>query len=257
MTYDLLIAGEFDVARLRAALAVIAAVAEADVDVQPDGVVDRRWEAPVLCTYHLVPGNVTATLDIYLRDQEPPELEVATRLAAEAGLHVLVQSQPLPPGSYWLIEPDGSRTRATVEEYFEADETRVVIEAVAKPVSGLPPIPVAAQPEVIRFHRMPTPITDELRGTGELLPALVSALGGWEAFVARMTTGWPPDGWYPRDYFDDDLAVRDQLAALPDRFAPALDRIDQVYRAATSELADSAGEQRWWRRRVPDPLPWS
>ncbi|GLY06931.1 hypothetical protein [Actinoplanes sp. NBRC 101535] len=253
MTYDLLIVGELDPAHLRTVLAALADLPAEDVDVSPPGVEERNWAASVLCTYEPAAGDVTWSLEIDGKVAGPPVTTFAEELAARLGVLVLHVAQPIPPGSYWLVRPDSSRTRARVEDY----DASLVIEAVADPVAELPGVPVAAQPEVIRYHRMPTPITDELRDSGELPTALVSALGGWEALVTRMTTGWPPDGWYPRDYFDDDLAARDELAALPDRFTPALDRIDQVYRAATSELPDSAGEPRWWRRRVPDPLPWS
>jgi ribosomal protein S18 acetylase RimI-like enzyme len=84
-------------------------------------------------------------------------------------------------------------------------------------------------------------------------------LGAWEQLTQRMRAGWPPDGWYPVDYFREDLRTRDELAAvalpegLSDRFAEALERVDEAFRAGTREVG---GTGDWWWRRVPDPEPW-
>ncbi|GLY06935.1 hypothetical protein [Actinoplanes sp. NBRC 101535] len=254
MSIYLYVIGAINFAQLRTALAAVAGVPVAEVDVRAGDVVDRYWEAAVLCTYEPVLGDVTWCLDLYFSRSEPDEAQVAAKVAATLDVPVLYDAQSFPPSADWLVLPDGSRTRARVYEGDDPDLDimELTIDAVEKPVPTLPHVRVAAQPEVIKEHRMPTPVTDDL----DLVPPLRYAFGGWESMVARMTAGWPPDGWYPRDYFEDDLAARDELAGLPDRFAQALDRIDQAYLAATRELADSAAEPRWWRRRVPDPLPW-
>ena len=78
---------------------------------------------------------------------------------------------------------------------------------------------------------------------------------------ARMVSGWPPDGWYPREYYDDDLATRDELAEarVPaeavEPVRKALAEIDQIFRDHTREVANDL-DDRWWRGRLPDPVPW-
>ncbi|WP_045744006.1 hypothetical protein [Actinoplanes rectilineatus] len=272
MNYDLLTVGETDPDDLRAALAELFSVPETEVDVSPEDSETTNWEAAVLCAYKPVHGDVTLSLDIYIRGTGPEVSTAAAHLAGALGVLVLYASQPFPPSAYWLVEPHGRRTRARVYEMDEGDLPHLVIDAVAGPVAALPTVDVKRQPEVIREHQLPLPVTEELRTSladahpeqAENLRHLLSSLGGWESMVARMTAGWPPDGWYPRDYFEDDLWARDEvatsMASLPgdvrDRVAAALARIDDVYWASTSEVADSPEDPRWWRRRVPDPVPW-
>ena len=271
MTYDLLLAGDLDVPRLTAALAALAAVPADAVDVAPADVAERAWDAAVLCTYRPVHGDISWSLDVYLTGSAPPSVAVAAEtLAVSLATPVLYPAESFPPSAYWLALPDGSRTRARVYENDEEDGTALVIDAVAKPVAWLPAVRVAAQPEVIREHRMPTPITDEFRAWApaelrdDQLDAAVDRLAGWEALTVRMAAGWPPDGWYPAAYYQDDLAGRDDLAddlhRLPaeatSRFAEALAQVDEAFRAATRETADTPHGRGWWWGRLPDPVPW-
>jgi hypothetical protein len=53
MTYDLLLVGDLDVARLTAALAALVSVPVESVDVAAREA-DRDWDAAVLCTYEPV-----------------------------------------------------------------------------------------------------------------------------------------------------------------------------------------------------------
>jgi hypothetical protein len=88
----------------------------------------------------------------------------------------------------------------------------LVIDAVERPVALLPHVRVALQPEVIKDHEVPHPIADafdSLLGERGLIPETGSdlwyatmRLRAWEALTVRMTSGWPPDGWYPRAYFE-------------------------------------------------------
>jgi hypothetical protein len=187
---------------------------------------------------------------------------------------VLYPAEPLPPSAYWVALPDGSRTRARVYENDKEDGTALVIDAVAKPVPWLPAVRVEAQPEVIREHRMPKPITKEFTGwlatellipeRGDPLSSAIDRLAGWEALTARMTSGWPPDGWYPAAYYQEDLENRDDLAEdvhrLPaeaaGRFAEALARVDDAFRAGTREATTAPDGRGWWWSRLPDPVPW-
>jgi hypothetical protein len=99
--------------------------------------------------------------------------------------------------------------------------------------------------------------------------------------VTRLVEGWPPDGWYPADYYREDLAIRDELSAaadsLPepasDELRQALAEVDHLFVEATEDdggqaLAAETGPvpvgsserpgegDRWWWLRVPHPLPW-
>ncbi|MFC7533877.1 hypothetical protein [Actinoplanes sp. GCM10030250] len=258
MTYDLLVVGALDGSRLRAALAGLASVPADAVEVSPADAAERNWDADVLCTIAPIDGDVSWSLDVYLREPGPPADRAAAHLAATLGVLVLYSAQDHPPSAYWLVEPGGSRTRARVYEQDGTDSARLVIDAVEEPVALLPDVRVAALPEVIREHRMPTPITG---GLPDLPREVAARLGAWEAMVRRMTAGWPPDGWYPAEYYQEDLCTRDELAEdarrMPEEtaglFGSALARIDDAFRAATREVPGEPGEQRWWRLRAPDP----
>jgi hypothetical protein len=63
-----------------------------------------------------------------------------------------------------------------------------------------------------------------------------------------MAAGRPPDGWYPTDFYRDDLATRDQLdtavtrlpAAATGRFRWAIGRVDEMVKTLTHETATPA-----------------
>jgi hypothetical protein len=277
MTYYLLLVGDLVVARLAAALAALASVAVEAVDVALVDTAERAWDAPVLCTYEAVHGDVSWSLDVYLSDavsSAPDEAAAAAFLAVTLGLPVLYSAQPFPPSAYWLAAPDGLRTRARVYDDDQDDTTALVIDAVAAPVASLPGMRVAALPEVIRQHRVPTPVTDEFRAwlaaqmmipsRGAALWSACDRLAAWETLAVRMASGWPPDGWYPAEYYRDDLPVRDELAADVDRVPPvvaghfgeALARVDELFRAGTREEPTGPARRGWWWGRVPEPIPW-
>jgi hypothetical protein len=273
--YDLLIAGDIAVARLRAALARINEVPVDAVDVAEVGVDDRNWQAAVLCTCEPRAGDVTWSLDIFVTDAagvQRSAAEAAEELAYELRVPVLYDAGGVRPSAYWLAAPDGPRTRARVYDGpDDEDDGSLVIDAVERPVASLPNVRVALQPEVIKDHQVPHPIADAfdailgVRGlipeTGDDLWHATTRLKAWEALTARMSSGWPPDGWYPRNYYDQDLEVRDELsrAAVPaevaEPFQRALETIDAAFRAHTREVAIESG-RGWWWGRVPDPEPW-
>ncbi|MEU8243569.1 hypothetical protein AB0C07_35400 [Actinoplanes missouriensis] len=274
MTYDLLLVGNLDPSRLRAVLATVASVPGEDVDVAGPDTENRNWDAPVLCTYEPVVGDVNWSLDLYLTRSEPSMHDVANHIAGGLGVLVLYPAQAAPPGAFWLVEPDGSRVRARVEDYDRGDVTALVVEAVEKPVAVLPHAKVELQPEVIREHRMATPVTDEFDAllaahsqelvAGDPLWFGRNRLKAWEAVTMRMAFGWPPDGWYPLEYWQEDLAMRDTLDAdagqiPPDfagAFAAALARVDDTFRAATQEIPGVSADKAWWWHRAPEPPPW-
>jgi hypothetical protein len=288
-SYGVLIAGGLDRQRLRAALADLVSVPVDAVDVADDGVTERSWDAPVLCTCEPASGDITWILDLYLSEavgSPPTEEQLAVPLAAALAVPVLYESTPYPPSAHWLAAPDGPPTRARVYDNDDDDDwVSLVIDAVERPVALLPHVRVEAQPEVIREYRMATPVRDmfaarfaigpDLTARDDRMWAATSALGAWEGFTVRMSSGWPPDGWYPADYYREDLENRDHLAAMAVDLPPAagavlaesLARIDEAFRAGSSEVgaeraattfgvAVTSGVRGWWWERLPDPVPW-
>src|SRR4051794_5219961 len=117
MTYDLLLAGDFDRATLAGALADLTGVTADAVDIADRDAEDRAWESPVLCTYEPVGGDVSWLLDVYVAPgvTHEPEVSVAAALiATRLGAPVLWAAQESLPSAFWLVTPDGTRTRARV-----------------------------------------------------------------------------------------------------------------------------------------------
>ncbi|WP_051809212.1 hypothetical protein [Actinoplanes subtropicus] len=275
MTYDLLLAGDFDRATLAGALADLAGVPAAAVDIADRDAEDRAWDSPVLCTYEPAGGDVSWLLDIYVvpgAAREPDVSVAAGLIATQLGTPVLWAAQESLPSAFWLVTPDGARTRARVYE----DDGAYRIEAIEKPLPSFPSARVEPLPEVIREHRVPTPVTDELtawladedtvlpEGSSEAVRQAGIYLAVWEQLTERIAAGWPPDGWYPADFYRDDLKARDRLAAavpaLPaavtGRFRWAIGRVDEKFKTVTHEtttLPVSGGDAWWWRRTPEKP----
>lgn len=298
MSYDLLLIGEVDRARLAGALAELASVPADLVDIaDADDPADRNWDAAVLCTCERAGGDISWSLDIYLSDIVTPQPTVsraAAVLARRFQMPVLYPAAEPLPGAYWLTTPDAPPTRArlviadlpgvgTLDD--SAPDMRIA--AVEHPVPALPSLPVMAQPEVIREHRMPTPVTGEFTawqagqedagGADDLLWLVRARLGLWESLTERMAAGWPPDGWYPAGYYREDLEARDFLSTagylMPGtsaaRLEISLSQVDERFRDLTTEASDASlaewpglsdselsAPRGWWWRRIPDPLPW-
>jgi hypothetical protein len=275
MTYDLFTIGDLDRARLAAALAALVSVGVDAVDVSAEDAGeadDRDWDATVSCVYTAVAGDLDWQLDIYLNGvaDEPSEAEAAAYLAEQLDQVVLYPAPVVLPSAFWLAAPGGRVTRARLYQ----DDERFQLDAVERAVPELPSVRVEAQPEVIREYRQPVPITAALGESAG--PRLTDLLMVWEMLTARMTGGWPPDGWYPAEYYAQDLRARDELAESVDQLADAiaapvlaaLERLDERFRAGTvddvdSTLAGLTGISRidlrlreWWWRRIPNPVPW-
>jgi hypothetical protein len=276
MTYDLLLAGDFDRATLAGALADLAGVAAGLVDIADRDAEERAWDSAVLCTYEPVGGDVSWLLDVYsvAGEAREPDVSVAAgSLAARLGVPVLWAAQELPPSAFWLVMPDGTRTRARVYEG-DGDVPAYRVDAVERPVPAFPSARVEPLPEVIREHPVPTPVADELaawlagedvvlpEGTQDAVRQAHMYLAVWEQLTERMAAGWPPDGWYPADFYREDLANRDRLdaavtrlpAATTGRFGWAIGRVDERFRTLTHETTDAPtpGGEAWWWRRAPD-----
>jgi hypothetical protein len=259
VNFGLLIFGGLDRRRLAAALGELVSLPAEAVDVGDEGEDERNWAAPVSCTVTELRGDLHWSLDIYIVEtvsDQPTVAGAAALVAQRLGTVVGYESVPYPPSAYWLVGPDGRRTRARIFEH----DGGFRIDAVEHPLAALPGLPVAPIPEVIHSYRMPTPIADRLRAAVGDLEA-VRLLEAWEAMTVRLSEGWPPDGWYPADYYRQDLRTRDELAAavevLPaatkDVVARAVGEVDRRFAGATG---GSPGRDRWWWQREPDPLPW-
>ena len=293
MIYDLLFTGPFSPEALTAALAEVFVLPTSEVDVQERSVEDRNWEAAALCTYEVRHGDVSATASLVTRDEvsaQPPAPELAGQLATRLGHPVLYPGTEILPSAFWLA--DGQRRPARIRlEYTEdvdptfveenEDEPSFAITAVDRPVPTMPWLNVTPIPEVIREHRMPTPLADAFadmneQTVGDNLWHACSAFGAWEQFVARMAAGWPPDGWFPADFYAEYLEYRDEIdqyraklePELASRLADAVRTIDEAYTGQTiddggtalaAELAtpvtEIADRGPRWRRR-PERLPW-
>jgi hypothetical protein len=149
MTYDLLLAGDFDRATLAAALADLAGVPVDAVDIAGRDAENRTWDSPVLCTYEPVGGDLSWLLDIYLGmgvAHEPDVPTIAQPIAARLGTPVLWAAQDFPPSAYWLITPDGTRTRARLYDEENGDVAGYRLDAVEKPVPQFPSVRVEPLP---------------------------------------------------------------------------------------------------------------
>ncbi|MDP9792167.1 hypothetical protein J2S43_000679 [Catenuloplanes nepalensis] len=283
MTYNLLIVGEPDHAALATALAELLGVPPTGVDIADEDAEERDWAAPVLVTTSPRTGDAREALDIYLAESfaAPSERETAVGLARALRTPVLYPAEEDLPSAFWVATPTGSRIRARLDAEDGGETPAVRVGAVEYPVVALPGAQVRPLPDVIRTHVMPSPIADRI---GERLGAdsddrmwhAVNRLAAWEALVARIEFGWPPDGWYPADYYRGDLETRDRLAVSVAEAPPgpravlagALSGIDDAFRRLTHDdggaalAAESGGAavdappDHWWWRHVPRPLPW-
>ncbi|MFF9866206.1 hypothetical protein ACF1G0_12385 [Streptomyces sp. NPDC013953] len=278
-------------ARMAAALAGAVGVPAADVDVADEDAdpAGRNWDAPVLCGYRELLGDVALSWDVYVSDDAvpgaPDEPAAARRVAAATGTTVLYPATDVPnPSAYWAATPAGTTTRARL--YASDDEEPVhTVDAVEAPVPHLPDARVELLPEVYRAQRIPVPATEAVTavlgpdgtapaegGAGRARDALLL----WERLVRRMAAGWEPAGRYPLDLYLEDLLTRDdlagQLATLPPRLgeplARAAEELDGLFRAHTR---DDGGEllgrlthsgtavldRAWWWHRRPVRLPWT
>ena len=268
MNHGFWIHGELDRKRLAAALGELLSLTPAQVDVGDDGDGDRDWDAPISCTVTPVAGELHWYLDVYVGAAvaDPPlEPIAAAWLANRLRTVVAYQSLPAPPSAFYLVGPDGTRTRARIYEEDSDGPTVLRIDAVERPLAAFPGLPVAPIPEVIREYRMPTPVTDRLRDTVPTARDFTMRLGAWESMVSRLAEGWAPDGWYPAEYYREDLHIRDELAtdAQTEPLRAALAEIDTRFIELTTDddgqaLTTATGPvpPGWWWHRIPHPLPW-
>ncbi|MEU0273489.1 hypothetical protein [Streptomyces sp. NPDC006307] len=153
MLYNFLTVHRPAPADMAAALAGAVGVPVTDVDVaagdaDPEG---RNWDAPVLCAYHAVRGDLALSWDVYVSDEAvpdaPDEPAAAHRVAAATGTTVLYPATDLlNPSAYWAATPEGTVARARLYES-DDDEPVLTVDAVEAPVPQLPAARVEPLPE--------------------------------------------------------------------------------------------------------------
>lgn len=245
---------------------------------------DRNWDAPVLCTYRSVAGDLALAWDVSVSDAvaPPAEAEAALRLAASLGTTVLYPAGETPPSAYWAAGPDGTVTRARLYEG-EGDLPVHTVDAVETPMEQLPAARVEVFAEILREQHVETPVTDafaaeavphgDASATGAVNRAR-EALLLWERLVRRIDAGWLPGGRYPFELYAEDLRTRDRLGELTESAGPgsellarAVAELDEVFRRGTEDdagallgrLTRSGSEvahRGWWWHRRPVELPW-
>lgn len=272
---------------MASALAGALGVETRDVDVAYTGDTDdRNWDAPVLCTYDSVTGDLALAWDVSVTDAvaAPTEPEAALLLAGGLGTTVLYPAQEEPPSAYWAAGPDGTVARARVLEDDGGDGPPALsVDAVEAPMEQLPAARVEVLAEILREQHVRTPVTDAFATATDphrAAPAASTAnrareaLLLWERLVRRIEAGWLPGGRYSAELYVDDLRTRDRLAELTEAagavrepLARAVAELDEVFRSGTEDdtgaltgrLTGSgaavAGRGWWWRRRPADP-PW-
>ena len=267
---------ELEPASLRTALADLLNVAEQAVDATDrDGDQEaRRWEAPVLCTYRVLPpGDLALELDLYVEDGTAgalTEADLALGLAVRAATSVLHPAEDLNLDSaYWVAVPDGRTVRCRLETIDSDEDTTYRVDAVEEYVPDLPRAKVEILPEVLDDEPIATPVSDAFlttfpRGTTASVEGRVHySLRVWERLVHRLTTEWNPSGRYREDLFQRDLRARDDLGQLvtevdaehAEYLRATLARLDDGFRNRT-ELGDHTETERWWRNRSPKSVPW-
>ncbi|MEU6255542.1 hypothetical protein [Streptomyces sp. NPDC047043] len=279
MIANLFTVAELEPSALRSALAEFLAVPDLAVDVaDTDGDQEaRRWDAPVLCTYRVLPlGDLALELDIHVADGTAgalTETGLAQGLAVRTATSVLHPALDLDlPSAYWVATADGRAVRCRLEAIDSDEDTTYRVDVVEEKVADLPRARVEVLPEVIEYEHIATPVSDAFlatypTGTTASVEGRVHyCLRVWERLVQRLATAqWGPAGRYDRALFQRDLRARDDLAQLvtevdddhAEGLRTVLAHLDADFRTWTEPGAQEE-TARWWRQRTPSPrsIPW-
>ncbi|QUI31488.1 hypothetical protein H9W91_11865 [Streptomyces alfalfae] len=253
-----------------------------ETDVSPSSELEsRNWDALVTCEYEAVAGDLAWSLLVYAArevEQHPTEEELAVLLSQRLEAPVFFAWGDDLPWIRKVALPGGEFTLARVTES-DDERSSFAVEAAESIIPGFPTLPVTHFPEIVRALAIPTPVTDAAvksmsgRGDGKLRGLLVN----WERLSSRMRSGWPPAGWYSPTMYQEDLELRDLLAAdvahlgtrANSEITDCLSRLDAQYRDVTVDdrgrtLANALGHEKpdlvdrpWYWQRRPDPLPWT
>jgi hypothetical protein len=245
MIANLFIVAELEPSTLRQALAALLVLTDESVDVcDVDGDQEaRRWNAPVLCTYRVLPlGDLALELEVQVEVEDGTsgtwdEAALAQGLAARTATSVLYPSPDLELDSaYRVATADGRDVRCRLEAIDSDEDTTYRVEAVEEPVPDLPGATVEPLPEVLDNEPLPTPLSD--------------------AFL-------DPPGRYREDLLKRDLEARDNLDRLSremgaphaEALRSTLTRLDRIYRDHTLPGPGQHMERWWWHQRLKR-APW-
>jgi hypothetical protein len=275
---NLFTVAELDPESLRRALADMLALPDGAVDVaDADGdQEDRHWDAPVLCTFRLLPpGDLAMELDITVEDATAGTLteeRLALGLAGRVKSSVLYPSELDLPSAYWVAVQDGRSVRCRLEAVDTDEDTAYRVEVVEEEVPDLPRARVEVLPEILDRQPISTPVSDAFlatlpTGTAASVEGRVHyALRVWERLTRRLQSDWAPSGRYREDLFRRDLQARDALELLisevDEAYADALrdtvTRLDRTFSdyTDTKPTRDNGKAARWWWNRLPLRMPW-
>ncbi|MGX1560841.1 hypothetical protein [Streptomyces sp. NPDC055506] len=278
MIGNLFTVAELDAATLRDALADVLELQNATIDVADADAdqEDRDWDAPVLCTFRLLPpGDLALELDITVDDATAGPLTeegLARGLAARVRSSVLHPSALELPSAYWVAVPDGRSVRCRLEAIDTDEDTAYRVDAVEEEVPDLPRATIEILPEILDREPIPTPVSDTFLAT--LPPGPAASVEGqvhhhlrvWERLTRRLQSDWAPSGHYRSDLFHRDLEARGALGRLipalgethADALQDAVTRLDRAFgeHTAPDPAQDNLEAAPWWQNRVPRHMPW-
>ncbi|MEU0385990.1 hypothetical protein [Streptomyces chartreusis] len=128
-------------------------VADADGDQE-----DRHWDAPVLCTFRLLPpGDVAMELDITVEDATAGTLTEELLALGLAARGEKLRPPPLGTAERLLGRRAGRALRQVPSEAVDTDEdTAYRVDAVEEEVPALPRARVETLPEILDREPVPT-----------------------------------------------------------------------------------------------------
>ncbi|MFF4251496.1 hypothetical protein ACFY1L_09830 [Streptomyces sp. NPDC001663] len=229
MLANLFTVTELEPPTFRSALADLLAVQDEAVDVaDTDGDQEtRRWDAPVLCTYRVLPlGDLALELDLYVEDRTAgalTEAGLAQGLALRTTTSVLHPALDLDlPSAYRVATRDGRSVRCRLEAIDSDEDTTYRVDVMEEKVADLPRAKVEILPEILEHERIATPVSD--------------------AFLATFPTGQLVTE------VDDDHA---------EGLRTVLSHLDADFRKWTYP-GTQPDPERWWWHRTPSPrsIPW-
>jgi len=272
---NLFTVAELESSALRQALAGLLVMADGAVDVTDlDGDQEvRRWDAPVLCTYRVLPpGDLALELEVQIEDETAGELDeraLAQGLAARTATSVLYPAPDIELDSAYLVATaDGRTVRCRLETIDSDEDTTYRVDMVEEAVPDLPRATVEPLPEVLDHEPLPTPVSDAFlatcpTGTTSSVEGRVHyALRVWERLARRLETERNPAKRYREDLFRRDLEARDDLERLVHQLdgahakglRSAVADIDRVFRAHTVS-GPGRDPEHWWRHRRVERTP--
>ncbi len=281
--YNLLLLRELDPGAVQNELARVFRVPPGDVDVSDqDEMEERNWDAIVSCEFTQGSGDIPWKLTIYSTNDVgtlPSESTLASEIARALNVSVLFPGTLALPSVWNVTRPDGVAGFVRIAEP-ESEDDVLRVTFTDRNLPELPDVTSGGIPEVIKEIQIPSPVSDALLGhyTSDDRRKIHELLVNWERLTVRMSSGWPPSGWYPPEMYTEDLRLRDELGELVagmdeenhSLVRGLLERLDSAYRASSvsdegrslrealgSTASDSQPGRAWYWLRRPADLPWT